>query len=40
MGRMGGKMSGVPKHGGKLGVKRGVQRLKVETRPVAREHRD
>lgn len=37
-GRMGweGKLSGVPKHGGKLWVKR----LKVEVSPIARGHRD
>lgn len=33
-------MTGVPKHGGKLRVKRGVQNLKVNARAIAREQRD
>ena len=36
----GGNVSCVREHRGKLGLKGGVQRLKVEATPAAREHRD
>lgn len=36
----GGNVSGIREHRGKLGLKGGGQRLKVEARPAAREHRD